>query len=264
MLLMSHPLIFRVSALLFALLLSLSCLAEDNSISEAQYSGKYGRMKVQSTRTLKAIDASKDIYSLESIVSNRFAEITEKSTFYSIRNLLMPSSYYYQRSMLGFKSERDLKFDWTEKKVHYTREDKPEKNLSYDIAVGVLDPSLYQLKLQADAFLGLEEFHYTFAKARKIKNIDFKKTGTTQFKMGKQLYDAIVVERYLHSDNKTTKVTLIPEFAFQIAEIVHTEEDGKQYIIRLEDFKFNQDRLKTFYSALSTAEQTGNGHVESN
>jgi hypothetical protein len=219
-------------------------------VLEASYIGKYDNFKVRSTRELFVNDEG--IHEMRAVVKAKFASIKERSSFTLTNGYLLPLHYLYKRSIIGFGSERHLRFDWSDRKVHYTRKDKRSDNRSNPITVGVLDPSLYQLKLQCDAFKGAQTFHYTFAKERKVKTLDFKVSGSASFELNGTRYSAITIDRYLHEDNKSTRVTLIPALGYPIAEIQHRESEDQQYNIRLESYSADSDALSSFCHSIKT------------
>ncbi len=151
----------------------------------------------------------------------------------------------------GRKSHQELNFDWTQSLVRYTRTDKPEKNAEFTLEQpNVLDPSLYQLKLQQELSQGAKQFRFTFAKDSRIKDMDFTVTGQTEYEMGDDTYTAVIVERINQPDDRETEILLVPELNYQIARIVHTEEDGSSYTIRLAEYKGKKDALQRFYARI--------------
>jgi hypothetical protein len=238
---------------IFAISLTRMTYADSPPIFNADYSGVFGGYSATSKRTLKP-DNNTSRYRFRSKVKNTFATIDEISTFELSQNRIHAKNYSYSRKVFGFRSSQNIHFDWENNIARYTRKEKPKKNRSYDIPNHTLDSSLYQLQLQADAFNGKSEFHYTFAKKGKVKTLHFRFKEHSEYVLDNKIYKATVLERYQHSDSKKTIVVILPELMCQIAEIVHTEESGKQFIIRLENFEYDKDRLTRFYSEASTHE----------
>lgn len=237
-------------------------ISQENTLFSATYKGKLSGFSVKTKRTL--IERSPNQYELKSVARNALASITEQSFFQvsthaetsettSIHQItgtpsFTPEKYLYERKILGASSQQQLLFDWNNLTAQYIRKDKPEKNKSHQILHGMLDPSLYQLKLQQDAHTGQKTFHYRYPKTWKIDTMDFTLNGETTFQLDKTTYDAIRLKRINQDDEKQTQVILIPDLHFQIAEITHTEEDGKNYSITLTDFSANDKKLHEFYT----------------
>ena len=240
-----------------------SAISQESTLFSATYKGKLSGFSVKTKRTL--VERSPNHYELKSVAKNALASITEQSFFHvsplsatskaEVNNNIthkttsfVPEKYLYERKILGASSQQQLLFDWNNLTAQYTRKDKPEKNTSHHILHGMLDPSLYQLKLQQDAYTGQKTFHYQFPKTWKINTMDFALNGETTFELNNTTYNAIQLKRINQDDEKETHVVLIPDLHFQIAEITHTEEDGKSYSIRLTDFSANDKKLHEFYT----------------
>lgn len=251
----------------------LLAISQENMLFSATYKGKLSGFSVKTTRTLTELTPHR--YELKSVAKNTFASITEKSFFHvpiqatvpvpiqtveptpkatsssdivNTTTLFIPEQYLYERKILGASSQQQLVFDWNNLTAQYIRKDKPKKNKSHQILSGMLDPSLYQLKLQQDAHNGQRTFHYRYPKTWKIDTMDFTLSKETTFQLDKIRYDAIQLKRINQDDEKQTYVTLIPDLHFQIAKITHVEEDGKKYSITLTDFSANDEKLNEFYT----------------
>lgn len=261
------PLKKTLLAFIFAwgTLTPLLATSQENTLFNATYKGKLSGFSVKTKRTL--IELAPHHYELKSVAKNAFASITEKSFFHvpiqTIQTtpkapsnndiadttvLFIPEQYIYERKILGASSQQQLIFDWSSLTAQYTRKDKPKKNTSHQILSGMLDPSLYQLKLQQDAHNGQKTFHYRYPKTWKIDSMDFAVSKETTFQLDKIRYDAIQLKRINQDDKKQTYVTLVPDLHFQIAKITHIEEDGKSYSLILTDFSANDEKLNEFYT----------------
>ena len=248
-------------------------ISQDNTLFSATYKGKLSGFSVKTTRTL--IELAPNHYELKSVAKNAFASITEHSFFHvstppktptemPVKTLDEPTTsnektsntekqfisekYLYERKILGSNSQQQLLFDWNTLTAQYIRKDKPKKNKSHQISYGMLDPSLYQLKLQQDAYTNQKIFHYRYPKTWKINTMDFALNGKTTFQLNKKTYDGIRLKRINQQDEKQTHLVLIPDLYFQIAEITHIEKDGKTYSIKLTDFDANNQKLHEFYT----------------
>lgn len=204
-------------------------------------------MTIKSTRTLVKKDSGG--FTIESEMKNLLASIHEKSQFVLNNGILQPMEYRYRRSIAAFKSNESLLFDWQAGVAKYQRTDKPEKNKDHPIELGFLDPVLYQLQLQREAYSGKDEYSFTFVKPSKVKTLHFKKTGEEPFTVGKQTYTAIKVERVNLDDNKETRIWLVPDLNYQIARIEHLEEDGKAYNIYLTNYQSAENLVDTLYKS---------------
>lgn len=228
-------------------LFTTQAFAGDQVLFKAVYSGKYSGMNIESTRTLFVTPSGQ--YYIESEMKNFLASIYERSDFNIQSGLLKPLHYRYKRSITGIKAKESLYFNWEAEVAEYRRKDKPEKNKDYPIKLGVLDPVLYQLQLQRDAYSGNTHFDLTFVKPSKIKNLRFHTVNREPFTVDSKTYTAVRIERINLDDDKQTRVWLIPEFNYQIARIEHIEEDGKAYNLYLTSYSSSPELIEHLYKS---------------
>lgn len=233
---------------LVLLFLSTNTLAEDKVLYEAHYEGKISGLTVKMRK--KLIAKENERYQIESRAENFLGSIKEDSHFLTHQGRIIPLSYRDTRKLLGRTSDRRLTFDWKNELVHFRRKDKPKKNRDYAIVEGILDPALYQLKLQQEAFALKDNLSFSFAKDYRIKTMEFSKKDDTKYHLSGRDYKAIRYERKNTEGKKNTLVTLIPELDYMIAKIVHTEKDGSEYTISLKKSNHDSEALKHFYKSL--------------
>lgn len=225
--------------------LSPSTENQEKELFKAIYKGKLSGFRVTLTRTLTAYE--NDRYTLTSIARNGFASISESSRFYNTSNYFVTSEYDYKRSVLGNKSKKNIRFDWKKNKAYYRREDKPSRNTDHDISIGMLDPSLYQLKLQKDLHQEKQKLEYQYIKLTRIDNMKFELDKKQIFKFKNKELEALRYKRIREDAEKQTYVTVIPELGYQIAEITHIDENGKPYTLTLKDLNYDEQALEKFY-----------------
>ncbi len=220
----------------------------------AQYQGKYSGMTIKSTRKLSLGQDGR--FRIESKIKNFMASIEERGDFSLQNGVMQPHFYHYKRKIMAFKADEKLRFDWQKKIAEYRRKDKPEKNRDHPIELGLLDPVLYQLQLQRDAYSGLEKFSFTFVKPSKVKTLLFHKTAEEELTVGETPYSAIKIERINLDDDKETRIWLIPALNYQIAKIEHIEEDGQSYNIYLTDYSSHEKLIELIYKSNPASQQT--------
>ena len=231
-------------AILAGLLLCV-CRAYGEQLFEATYTGKFAGFNITTTRTLEKISGDK--YVLSSVAKSGFASIKEKSHFLSVANNFMPTGYDYQRNIFGVKAKKKVRFDWGEKKAYYTRDNKESSLREHDIELGILDPSLYQLKLQKDLATQNKTLKYSYVRSSKINVMEFGLHKETSISVNKKEYPALEYKR-INDDDKKTFVTVIPELAYQIAKISVTDEDNKTYSTTIKAFSYDKQAMKEFYA----------------
>lgn len=217
----------------------------DDKIFVATYQANYEGLPVKSTRTLtRKQDGS---FVLKSQAANFFAELEESSHFTKTdMGLFQPRAYYYKRKIFGSSNKEKIHFDWSKKKAHYSNKKKSNRNRIHSIVEGILDPSLYQIKLQYDMATGHRPLNYTFVKKKRIKNYRFKKVGTSTLTINSKKYQAVKVKR--DKEDTETIVWLIPELNYLLGKLTHKEKNGNTYEMMLSSFKKDPELYQEFYS----------------
>jgi len=226
-------------------------LSNDRTLFTASYRGKHSGLTINMTKSL--IQVGDNQYILKSKAKAFIGSINEESHFLLIDSRLIPISYRYFRSVLGKKSDQRITFNWKDKKARYTRSDKSYKNKLFDIHEGILDPALYQLKLQHELSEGIAPLSFEYVKGGGIKKIEFGEQTLTHYSLEKNSLPAIKLERVNHKKDKHTEITVIPNLNFQIAQVVHSEDDSKAHVVNLFNYESDDELMHAFYGKLSTS-----------
>ena len=212
----------------------------------ATFSGKHSGFKVVTKRTLSA--EGDNIYSLHSQAKSRFATIEETSRFTLSDDRLVPLYYDYRRKVFGIKKDREISFDWKNNRATF-REGKDSKTVkNLDQYRELLDPSLYQLAIQRDIFLGKQQLSYDFVRDHRIKTYQFARAGEETLELDGKNLQTVKIERNEDNGPKKTTIWLIPELTFQIGKIEHTDEDGESYGMQLVDYQCDFNRLTALFN----------------
>lgn len=220
-----------------------------HTLFSAEYSGKFDGWKVNMRRTLTRTGAHS--YTLRSKASNFFASIEETSKFHLVNDSLRPQSYVYKRKVFGRKKTEILTFDWPIKRVSYVRSDKPGSETQTALKEHMLDPSSYQLVLQADMYMDAGKLDYQFVKRKRVKEYEFKVVGDENYTLGNERFKADLVRRENDDHSKRTTVWLLPALDYQLAKIEHFD-DGDTYQLTLKKYTSDAEGLKTFLSKISS------------
>lgn len=245
----------RFPALTMLLALLLAPLAwSGQTLFSSVYSGNLSGFKVKTTRSL--VLNGDGSYRFSSIAKHSLGSITELSDFRLENDRIVPLKYHYKRSIIGFKRQEWIDFDWSKKQATYRRKGKSAHTTVHKLVDGMLDPSLYQLQLQRDVFrlqsdIKAGDLDYTFVKHRRIKQMPFRKLADEIVELNDVKYKAVKVERINTQDDKQTFVWLIPELNYQIGKIVHIDEDGDAYELKIGQYLAD----KAIFDAIYVREQ---------
>lgn len=230
---------------LICLTTSLKTLAKDpQTIFAATYKGEFSGFGIEMVRTLTHLGDEK--YRFRSHADNFIASLTEESVFRLEQERYIPESYIYARKVFGREKKELIKYDWSEGEAIFTRSDEKNKSFKHTLKGNELDPALYQLKLQNNLFLAINDFEFDFLKRNKVKNYKFKLLKPETIEVNNKTYAA---EKLVRSDDdgNETLVWLIPKLDYQIGRIVHHDDDGSTYEVELTEYKSNQAALTEFY-----------------
>lgn len=222
---------------------STSLANNSQTLFTSTYEGEFSGWDVKMHRSLRQTGPNEYVFASEA--KNLFASIRETSSF-RVDQQITPLHYEYYRKVFGRRVRETLEFDWPKLTASYHRSDRDEGKTVYGVKAPLFDPSLYQLFLQRDAYLGKEKLDYSFAKRKGVRTYSFEKTGTDMFHYRGQPLKAEVY-RKLSDDGDQTTVWLIPALNHQIGMLTHKDEDGSTYQVRLTDYSADEAALKDFY-----------------
>ncbi len=221
-----------------------------NTLFTADYQGEFSGWNIKVTRRLTEQDG---VYQFESESKNLFASMREVSEFVITDQQIIPRSYEYRRRVFGRQKSETIAFDWDTKLALYRRSDRPKSSTQHPLTGPTLDPSLYQLQLQADIANGVTDLSYSFIKRKKQHHYAFRRGEEDRFKLDKVNRNALIVERVGQDQGESTRVWMLPELGAQIAKIVHQDDDGDTFEIDLAHYESDSVALQDFYHKLKTS-----------
>ena len=225
----------------------------ETTLFDTTYEGKLAGLTIETRRTLTRLDDG--TYLLKSKASNFMGSLSEISHFASDGADWRPVKYSYQRRIFGAKTTETIDFDWQGLTAFYTHSSKPERDAQLRLTSGVLDPALYQLRLQRDLVLGFEKLDYRFAKRDRIRHYLIEPAAIEDLRIRDKTYSAIKVERVNSDDDKQTYVWVIPDLYYLLGKIVHVEDDGDAHQMILTRHTINRVPLQALFTGVQTAPQ---------
>lgn len=223
---------------------------------DTRYEGKLAGLTIETRRSLTQLEDG--TFVLKSKASNFMGSLSETSHFIADGTDWRPLKYTYQRRILGARTTETLEFDWQGLTAFYTHSGKPERDAQLRLTPGVLDPALYQLRLQRDLFAGEKVLDYRFAKRDRIRHYLIEHAAVEDIRAGGKTFSAIKVKRAETDDDKQTYVWLIPDLYYLLGKIVHVEDDGDAHQMILTHYKFDRDPLLRLFSGSRTPPSASN------
>lgn len=243
-----HLKIFQLPFLFFLLQLFPSLASAEDLLSRSVYKGTISGWKIEMTRTLTQKSASE--FELKSEARNMIASVYESSQFEIKDGELRPLHYIYERKILGRRVVETIRFDWSTNKAYYSRSDRPQNNTTHTLTPGLLDPALYQLLMQADLSQNKQTLSYDFIKRKRIEKYRFELLKEDVFVLDKQSQKALLVIHQDEDKDKNTKLWILPNLNYQIAQIQHLD-DGDLYEVRLSEHRDHSEKLQDFFKKIS-------------
>jgi hypothetical protein len=217
----------------------------DTVIFDTTYKARYAGLNVTTERQL--IELNDGSYRLESKASNLLGSLTETSHFIKRGDTWLPLNYSYRRRIFGSKTTENIEFDWQRNVALYTHSAKADRNTEHSISPGILDPALYQLRLQRDLVQGIEQLDYRFIKRDRIRHYQIERGASEPLKVNGKAYRALRLQRSEPEDDKQTYVWTLPELFHLLGKIVHVEDDDDHELV-LVDHDTNHDLMTQFFS----------------
>lgn len=242
-----HPatsVIFLLFTALLTIIPATPALAEEQVLFTSVYKGEFSGWNIKMTRTLTRKDNNQ--YEFSSVASNMFATIRETSQFNFESKTVLPTEYKFYRNVFGKKATETLAFDWPAKTVQYEHSAKSYKNTTLPLEKPLLDPSLYQLFVQRDVFLGEKNPVAHFVKRDRTRTYEFEFAGNTKITLAKVERPAMLYKKK-SSDESETTIWLIPSLDYQIGKIIHKDEDGEEYEVEMVGYRSESQALQKFY-----------------
>jgi len=204
---------------------------------EATYSAKITKglnLNGSASRKLTSLPDGSWEYTFD--VETLFATIQERSRF--TLNGDQPSSTEYHYALSGRlirDREQHIVFDSDKRTLteHYR-----DKNWALTYPVDTLDRLNYQLKLQMDVALGLQEMDYQVIHKGKLRQYKFKVKGKELIETSLGKREAIIVEK-IRESGKARETTLWFDTGspYPLLRMIQTEENGDKYEINIETVK---------------------------
>jgi len=224
----------RGALLLILALLAAPTYAFDLKPFSASYTADWNQMPVSGSaeRTLKKLDGTRWDYEFKA--SMLVSSVTEQSTFALESGRFVPLAYRYERSGMGKNKEVRHDFDWKTKTVQGKERSKP---VNLPINSGLLDKSLYQLKLQEDVAEGKKSMSYQVLDGDEVETYDFRVLGQENVRTPVGLLAAIKVERVRDPTQSKRKTVfwLAKDWGYLLVRLDQVEKDGKEYQIMLKE-----------------------------
>lgn len=194
----------------------------------ATYSAEFNGMEIKATHRLEQLDSGQYRETLNA--RNLLGKIDEQALF-SISNTqeIVPQEYKYRRSLIGIKRAESQVFDWPNKTVQYTKDDKTK---SVAIASGLLDVITHKLQLRRDLQSGKEILSYPVISRGKLKQYNYKIVTREVLDTALGPLNTVKVERVRDDEKRQTIIWLATDWDY-LAVRLEQKENGDSHQMKI-------------------------------
>lgn len=212
------------------LLGSLSLLAGADPLNsyQATYSAEFNGMEIEATHRLEQLDSGQYRETLKA--RNILGKIDEQALFsVSEKQQIIPQEYRYQRSLMGIKRSESQIFDWPNKTVEYSKDDKTK---SVAIDSGLLDVITHKLQLRRDLQSGKEILSYPVISRGKLKQYVYQVIANEVLETAIGPLNTVKVQRVREDSKRQTIIWLATDWDY-LAVRLEQKENGDSHQMKI-------------------------------
>ena len=212
------------------LLGSLSLLSHANPLNSysATYSAEFNGMEIEATHRLEQLESG--LYRETLKARNILGKIDEQALFsISDNQQIIPQEYRYQRSLVGIRRSESQIFDWPNKTVEYSRDDKTK---SVAIDSGFFDVITHKLQLRRDLQSGKEILSYPVISRGKLKQYVYQIVANEVLETAIGPLNTVKVQRLREDSKRQTIIWLATDWDY-LAVRLEQKENGDSHQMKI-------------------------------
>jgi len=214
--------------------LSLLACADPLNSYQATYSAEFNGMEIEATHRLEQLDSGQYRETLKA--RNILGKIDEQALFsVSEKQQIIPQEYRYQRSLIGIKRSESQIFDWPNKTVEYSKDDKTK---SVAIDSGLLDVITHKLQLRRDLQSGKEILSYPVISRGKLKQYVYQVIANEVLETAIGPLNTVKVQRVREDGKRQTIIWLATDWDY-LAVRLEQKENGDNHQMKILNGKIN-------------------------
>jgi hypothetical protein len=157
-------------------------------------------------------------------------KIDEQALFsISEKQQIIPQEYRYQRSLIGIKRSESQIFDWPNKTVEYSKDDKTK---SVAIDSGLLDVITHKLQLRRDLQSGKEILSYPVISRGKLKQYVYQVIANEVLETAIGPLNTVKVQRVREDSKRQTIIWLATDWDY-LAVRLEQKENGDSHQMKI-------------------------------
>ena len=189
---------------------SLLTYADPLNSYHATYSAEFNGMEIEATHRLEQLESGQYRETLKA--RNILGKIDEQALFsISEKQQIIPQEYRYQRSLIGIKRSESQIFDWPNKTIEYSKDDKTK---SVAIDSGLLDVITHKLQLRRDLQSGKEILSYPVISRGKLKQYVYQVIANEVLETAIGPLNTVKVQRVREDSKRQTIIWLATDWDY--------------------------------------------------
>jgi hypothetical protein len=207
---------------------SLLTYADPLNSYHATYSAEFNGMEIEATHRLEQLESGQYRETLKA--RNILGKIDEQALFsISEKQQIIPQEYRYQRSLIGIKRSESQIFDWPNKTVEYSKDDKTK---SVAIDSGLLDVITHKLQLRRDLQSGKEILSYPVISRGKLKQYVYQVIANEVLETAIGPLNTVKVQRVREDSKRQTIIWLATDWDY-LAVRLEQKENGDSHQMKI-------------------------------
>jgi len=207
---------------------SLLTYADPLNSYHATYSAEFNGMEIEATHRLEQLESGQYRETLKA--RNILGKIDEQALFsISEKQQIIPQEYRYQRSLIGIKRSESQIFDWPNKTIEYSKDDKTK---SVAIDSGLLDVITHKLQLRRDLQSGKEILSYPVISRGKLKQYVYQVIANEVLETAIGPLNTVKVQRVREDSKRQTIIWLATDWDY-LAVRLEQKENGDSHQMKI-------------------------------
>ena len=213
---------------------SLLTYADPLNSYHATYSAEFNGMEIEATHRLEQLESGQYRETLKA--RNILGKIDEQALFsISEKQQIIPQEYRYQRSLIGIKRSESQIFDWPNKTVEYSKDDKTK---SVAIDSGLLDVITHKLQLRRDLQSGKEILSYPVISRGKLKQYVYQVIANEVLETAIGPLNTVKVQRVREDSKRQTIIWLATDWDY-LAVRLEQKDNSDNHQMKILNGKIN-------------------------
>jgi hypothetical protein len=200
----------------------------------AKYSANYSGLDIKAYHQLRRLDDGSYTETLDA--KSILGKIKESAKFVvNEQHLIIPYEYNYKRSLVGISRVETQVFDWPNRQLRYSKNDKVQL---VDIELGALDMVTHKLQLRRDLQQGQTVFSYPVMARGKRKQYDYEIVASEVLTTTIGALNTTKIRRVYDNSTRETVIWLATDWDFLVVQLSHTEK-GDNHQLKIIEGRVN-------------------------